>query len=552
MNLIEAVESVRQGKEEGMSWLYQETYQKSYYVALKYMKQEEAALDVLQDSYIKAFRSIDQLKVAEKFPSWLARIVACTALDELKRKKPVLFTQFDHEEEGTSFELEIEDDRIDTQPELAYDKKEVSEMVNEMVESLSDEQRMCIMMYYLEQMSVNEIAEALNCSANTVKSRLNYGRNNIKKQVEEMEKRGIKLYSVSPFMFFLLLLRLEGEQMQVLPPVMAFADAVMEGISKSAEANAAAAKTAASGAAKVTTATKILVGVGIASVVGIGTIFFGGNNHRKPKLETKVVQEATMSPKPTEIPVTLTGEIIESTATPEPTEAPSVESEALEAYAELLAGPEYSDYGFQIVKVGDLPYPILILSVNTFSKDGDTAAMTENNGEESQISAYSAVLCGYDQKKQVITYVAPEEAESGDSYDADENSEFIQASTFSYGASLAYDKKNQMIVHNSDSAGGTTWLSGFTCKDGEKILNQVMEYLSSPSGDYEFTYEAKEYTTNYYNHLTNESGKETCRASDNSVLSKEGEVPKLEEIEGEKLICYRNTEERRNEILKQN
>jgi len=67
MDWIEAVGLAKDGKEEGYNFLYQQTYQKSYYVALKYMKQEEAALDVLQDAYIKAFQSLEQLQDAEKF-----------------------------------------------------------------------------------------------------------------------------------------------------------------------------------------------------------------------------------------------------------------------------------------------------------------------------------------------------------------------------------------------------------------------------------------------------------------------------------------------------
>ena len=82
MDIREAVGLAKEGKEEGFQYLYQETYQKSYYVALKYMKQEDAALDVLQDAYVKAFKNMEQLQDAEKFPAWFARVVATTALDE--------------------------------------------------------------------------------------------------------------------------------------------------------------------------------------------------------------------------------------------------------------------------------------------------------------------------------------------------------------------------------------------------------------------------------------------------------------------------------------
>lgn len=52
MTWKDAVGLALEGREEGYNFLYQQTYQKSYYVALKYMKQEEEAADVLQDAYI--------------------------------------------------------------------------------------------------------------------------------------------------------------------------------------------------------------------------------------------------------------------------------------------------------------------------------------------------------------------------------------------------------------------------------------------------------------------------------------------------------------------
>lgn len=100
----------------------------------------------------------------------------------------------------------FQDDRIDSQPELSLDKSETERLVKEMIDTLSDEQRICIMMYYVEEMSVKEMAETLGVSENTVKSRLNYGRKNIKEKVLALEKKGTKLYSLTPFPFFLYLL----------------------------------------------------------------------------------------------------------------------------------------------------------------------------------------------------------------------------------------------------------------------------------------------------------------------------------------------------------
>lgn len=214
MNMETAVKLAKEGKEEGFNFLYQSTYQKSYYVALKYMKQEDTALDVLQDAYIKAFKSLEQLEDGAKFEAWFSRVVATKALDELRKRKLTLFSQVE-DEDGLSFEETFEDDRMDTQPELSMDQAETTRLVKEMIDTLSDEQRMCIMMFYMEEMSVKEIAETLSVSENTVKSRLNYGRKNIKDKVLELEKKGTKLYSVAPFTFFLYLLRTEAQNTTV-------------------------------------------------------------------------------------------------------------------------------------------------------------------------------------------------------------------------------------------------------------------------------------------------------------------------------------------------
>ena len=204
MTWKDAVGLALEDREEGYNFLYQQTYQKSYYVALKYMKQEEEAADVLQDAYIKAFQNLDQLQEPDKFPGWFSRIVASRALDELRKKKAVLFSQMQTEDsEEVSMEELLVDERVENRPELAMDREETSRLVQEMIAGLSDEQRMCVMMFYIEQMSVKNIAEVTGVSENTVKSRLKYGRKNIEEKVLELERKGTKLYGITPFPFFL-------------------------------------------------------------------------------------------------------------------------------------------------------------------------------------------------------------------------------------------------------------------------------------------------------------------------------------------------------------
>ena len=177
MNYKQAVEAALQGNADAFSALYESTQNNMYYLALKYMKNPDDAKDVLQDAYIKAWQSLPTLKDPEHFPAWLGRIVANTAKNMLVKKKTDLFSDLEKEnEDGDEFVFQIEDENTSYQPELNYTQKETQILVRELIDSLSDEQRFCILMYHLEGQSIKEIAETLDVSENTVKSRLNYGR----------------------------------------------------------------------------------------------------------------------------------------------------------------------------------------------------------------------------------------------------------------------------------------------------------------------------------------------------------------------------------------
>lgn len=209
MNYTEAVSLARAGEERGFGFLYQNTCKSKYYLALQYMKNEDAAQDVLQEAYFRAFSRLDTLDNPEAFPGWLGTIVANTAKNMLAKKNPLLFSDIASDDENETFEYQIEDENTENQPEMSYTRQETQALVREMIDSLSDEQRMCILMFHLEGASISEIAAAMNCSENTVKSRLNYGRKNLKIKAQELQKKGYRLYGVAPLPLLLYLLRTE-------------------------------------------------------------------------------------------------------------------------------------------------------------------------------------------------------------------------------------------------------------------------------------------------------------------------------------------------------
>ena len=74
--------------------------------------------------------------------------MATKALDELKKTKVSLFSQVNTEDEEVAMEELLEDQRIDTRPDLVIDQGETKRLVQEMIDSLSEEQKICIMMFY--------------------------------------------------------------------------------------------------------------------------------------------------------------------------------------------------------------------------------------------------------------------------------------------------------------------------------------------------------------------------------------------------------------------
>lgn len=228
MNYTEAVRLALAGEQRGFNSLYKKTFQSKYYIALKYMENRAAAEDVMQEAYIKAFSKLDTLNDPERFPGWFGRIVANTAKNALKKNNPILFSEIAADEEQEMFEYRIEDDDIDHMPEIAYTRKETSQLAHELLDSLSEEQRMCILMYHIEEMPIKQIARVMGCSENTVKSRLKYGRDNIKAKGEELQKKGYQLYSVAPLPLLLFLLKKENAYMKADGSLKAAGDRIIE------------------------------------------------------------------------------------------------------------------------------------------------------------------------------------------------------------------------------------------------------------------------------------------------------------------------------------
>lgn len=270
----EAVQKAMKGDQEAYTYLYEKTYTKCFYLARKFLNSEHTAQDIVQDAYVKAFKSLDTLEDPEKFPSWIGTIVSNLAKNELKRRKVTLFSETENED-GQDISDTFVDDRVSVQPEVVMDQNETTRLMKEIIDTLTDEQRICVTMFYMEQMSVKEMASVLEVSENTVKSRLNYGRQKIKDKVLDLEKKGTKLYGLAPIPFFLLLLKedVKAAQATQIPSMSAAVSSATKAVTTAAGTGSTVAGTTAATVAAGTgkgIATKVIAGI------VAGTLVVGG------------------------------------------------------------------------------------------------------------------------------------------------------------------------------------------------------------------------------------------------------------------------------------
>ena len=208
----------REGNQDALSALYEKTYNGVFYTIKSMIKDEDTVLDLLQDTYVKAFTHLDRFQGDTKFSPWVRQIGANTARDYLKKKKPMLFTDLaGGEEPDGPVEERFVDSDTGNLPDEVLDRAETTRLVREIIDALPEDQRAVIGMYYYQEMPVKDIAAALGVSESAVKSRLLYGRRKIEAQVRDLEKKGTKLYGLAPIPFLLWLMGAQEAQAAQLP-----------------------------------------------------------------------------------------------------------------------------------------------------------------------------------------------------------------------------------------------------------------------------------------------------------------------------------------------
>ncbi|WP_026890808.1 RNA polymerase sigma factor [Lacrimispora aerotolerans] len=143
---------MKQKMEDEAERMLIDNYDKYYRLAYSYAKNEQDALDIVQESACRVIKDLDKLKERDYLSTWIYRIVINTAIDTLRKRK----------RETVSFE----------DIEIVHEDQYKEEDPLEILDVLEDKDRALVILKYLEDWKLEEISEALDMNISTVKSRL--------------------------------------------------------------------------------------------------------------------------------------------------------------------------------------------------------------------------------------------------------------------------------------------------------------------------------------------------------------------------------------------
>lgn len=174
----EHIEGCKAGDHKAFNTLYKLYAKAMYNVALRIIKDEDEAEDILQEAFVKAYHKIHQFEYQATFGAWLKRIVINQALDTIRRKKD-LFVKSEEE----FYDVEEKEDKDWEFIDLTVSK------VKQAMESLPAGFRIVCSMFLFEGYEHKEIAEVLGISESTSKSQYHRAKLKIKELMIGYERR---------------------------------------------------------------------------------------------------------------------------------------------------------------------------------------------------------------------------------------------------------------------------------------------------------------------------------------------------------------------------
>ena len=302
----ELVLSAKNGNKKAFDKLYKLTSNNVWFTCVSLLKDEENAKDIMQETYITAFLKLDTLKDEEKFCGWLTAIATNKSKNKLKGK-----VEYQIDDEILIAETETDELML---PEEYINKAEKRKVLLQIIEdTLSFNQYQVVLMFYFNELSIAEIAQALEISEGTVKSRLNSSRAKMKTAIEDYEnKSGDKLHGVVVVPFFTTIFKEEAKSLAVpnitikLPNGQTLATSATKGIATGAKSTVSSIVKATANATVKAKVIAVVCGATIlAGISAVGISILAGCNAEKEPTEPSVISSTVQtSTVPTTVPKT--------------------------------------------------------------------------------------------------------------------------------------------------------------------------------------------------------------------------------------------------------
>ena len=300
----ELVSSAKSGNKKSFDKLYELTHNDVWYNCLSLLKDEENAKDIMQETYITAFLKLDTLNDEQKFCGWIISIAVNKCKNKLKGK-----VEYQIDDEVLITEAETDELMLPEEYITKTEKRKV--LLQIMEDTLSFNQYQTVLMFYFDEMSISEIAQGLEISEGTVKSRLNSSRAKIKTAVEDYEKKsGDKLHGVVVVPFFTTIFKEEAKSLAVpnitikLPNGQTLATSATKGIATGAKSTVSSIVKATATATVKTKVIAVVCGATIlAGTSAVGISILAGCNAEKEPTEPSVISSTVQtSTVPTTVP----------------------------------------------------------------------------------------------------------------------------------------------------------------------------------------------------------------------------------------------------------
>ena len=164
---------------------------KIYARAFSMMRNEDAAIDLSQEAWVKGWQRLKQFQGEASFVTWMTRIVINLCLDQLRKQKRLRadsIEQLDEELGGVERQMPV----ITPNPTERLEQQELRERIDRGMAQLSYEHRTVLILHEFEDLEYKEIAKRMGCSIGTVMSRLFYARRKLAALLAGLKREELK------------------------------------------------------------------------------------------------------------------------------------------------------------------------------------------------------------------------------------------------------------------------------------------------------------------------------------------------------------------------